>query len=280
MSNLLLDNMKKQEEAELARSDREKKRAANKDKKAEQAAVEAQQQRRSTRGGTGLKQEDPMDDDEKPAKNRAPLAKENSKKGKGNIRDFFKKEDLEAQVGGKTTMAEALEAEAEEKQAQLGVQDLRSERQPALVTGGVMRGYQLEGLHWMSTLYWNGMNGILADEMGLGKTIQTISLFAFIKERGSNGPFLVAAPLSTLSNWIDEFAHWTPSIPTLLYHGSKDEREELRRTRMKGTGKEEGFPIVCTSYEMCMKDRTHLSRYNWQYMVIVSIYVSYYAHLS
>jgi ATP-dependent DNA helicase len=53
-------------------------------------------------------------------------------------------------------------------------------------------------------LYENGLNGILADEMGLGKTIQTIAFLAFLRSKGTYGPFLVAAPLSTLSNWINE----------------------------------------------------------------------------
>ena len=67
-----------------------------------------------------------------------------------------------------------------------------------------MKPYQLEGLDWLCSLYENGLNGILADEMGLGKTLQTISLLAFLREKGSYGPFLVVAPVSTLSNWVDE----------------------------------------------------------------------------
>lgn len=44
-----------------------------------------------------------------------------------------------------------------------------SVRQPRLVTGGILRDYQLAGVEWMVSLYENGLNGILADEMGLGK---------------------------------------------------------------------------------------------------------------
>ena len=57
----------------------------------------------------------------------------------------------------------------------------------------------------MATLYENGINGILADEMGLGKTIQTIALFCHLIEMGVPGPFIVVAPLSTISNWVREF---------------------------------------------------------------------------
>lgn len=37
------------------------------------------------------------------------------------------------------------------------------------------------------------------------KTLQTISFLAFLREKGTYGPFLVVAPVSTLANWIDEF---------------------------------------------------------------------------
>jgi ATP-dependent DNA helicase len=40
--------------------------------------------------------------------------------------------------------------------------------QPQAITGGEMRDYQLVGVHWLTGLYENGLNGILGDEMGLG----------------------------------------------------------------------------------------------------------------
>ena len=39
--------------------------------------------------------------------------------------------------------------------------------QPALLKGGTLRQYQLEGVNWLCNLYENGLNGVLADEMGL-----------------------------------------------------------------------------------------------------------------
>lgn len=53
-----------------------------------------------------------------------------------------------------------------------------SSRQPALVTGGVLRDYQLAGVEWLISLWENGLNGILADEMGLGK-VRFFTLFDF-----------------------------------------------------------------------------------------------------
>lgn len=67
-------------------------------------------------------------------------------------------------------------------------------------------------------LYENGVNGILADEMGLGKTVQCIGLIAHLIEMGVKGPFLVAAPLSTLPNWVSEFHRFTPKVSFLSFH--------------------------------------------------------------
>lgn len=69
--------------------------------------------------------------------------------------------------------------------------------QPAIMTGGKLKDYQVKGLQWMVSLYNNRLNGILADEMGLGKTIQTISLVTYlIESKQQNGPFLIIVPLS------------------------------------------------------------------------------------
>lgn len=80
-----------------------------------------------------------------------------------------------------------------------------SARQPSLVTGGVLRDYQLAGVEWLISLWENGLNGILADEMGLGKTLQTISFIAHLKAMQVSGPYLIVTPLSTLANWVNEF---------------------------------------------------------------------------
>lgn len=76
-------------------------------------------------------------------------------------------------------------------------------------------------MNWLVSLYNNSLNGILADEMGLGKTIQTISLLCYLIEVKKNfGPFLIIVPLSTLSNWSNEFEKWAPSLKKMIYKGS------------------------------------------------------------
>lgn len=75
-----------------------------------------------------------------------------------------------------------------------------------LLTGGTLKSYQIKGVKWLISLWTNGLNGILADQMGLGKTIQTIGFLAHLKGKGLAGPYMVIAPLSTLSNWVNEIA--------------------------------------------------------------------------
>ncbi|KAH7002188.1 SNF2 family N-terminal domain-containing protein [Ilyonectria destructans] len=157
--------------------------------------------------------------------------------------------------------------------ATLGEHNLEMAKQPKCLVGGTMRDYQLEGLTWMYEICLQGMSGILADEMGLGKTVQTISLIALLREKENYlGPHLIVAPLSTLSNWMDEFHQWTPSIPVVMYHGSKDKREEIFEKEMmrhlkKGRPTTK-FPVVCTSYEMVLRDQHNLSRIQWEFIII------------
>ncbi|XP_044469145.1 ATP-dependent DNA helicase DDM1 isoform X2 [Mangifera indica] len=137
-----------------------------------------------------------------------------------------------------------------------------------LLTGGKLKSYQIKGVKWLISLWQNGLNGILADQMGLGKTIQTIGFLAHLKGMGLNGPYLVISPLSTLSNWVNEISRFVPSMNAIVYHGSKQERQELRRKHMP---REIGpkFPIVVTSYEIALTDaKKYLRHYDWKYVVV------------
>ncbi|KXZ55083.1 hypothetical protein GPECTOR_3g239 [Gonium pectorale] len=133
-----------------------------------------------------------------------------------------------------------------------------------------LRDYQLKGVAWLISLYTNGVNGILADEMGLGKTLQTISFISYVyagTAQATPGKFLVVGPLSTLSNWVAEFERFCPDIPVLLYHGTPQEREQLRRQHMSVASKEQ-MPVIITSYEIIIADRRHLERHNWKVLVV------------
>lgn len=59
-----------------------------------------------------------------------------------------------------------------------------------------------------------------------------------------------------------------PSINSVIYHGDKKERDEIRRKHMPKTIGPK-FPIVITSYEVAMNDaKKHLRHYNWKYVVV------------
>ncbi|KAH0127662.1 SWI/SNF chromatin remodeling complex component, partial [Aureobasidium melanogenum] len=269
-STIMLAQMQRQEEEAQATDEKGKKRALKREETAEKAAEVSQ--KRATRSANAVQESTAQATEETATGGRRKSARgaatTKPKSANGKISDYLNKDDLKAKAGDKS-VNEALAEEADSgvKAGDIGVQNLRSAKQPALVTGGLMRSYQLEGLEWLTSLYENGLNGILADEMGLGKTIQTISFLAFLREKGTYGPFLIASPLSTTSNWVNEFHKWTPDIPVVLYHGSKQEREEIRRKRFKNPGSKD-FPVICTSYEICMNDRKFLANYGWKFIII------------
>lgn len=100
--------------------------------------------------------------------------------------------------------------------------------------------------------------------MGLGKTIQTISLFAYLIEFKKNyGPFLIIVPLSTISNWVNQFEKWAPSIKKIVYKGSQQARNELGKV-LKTTK----WNVCITTYEFILRDRKNLNKFDWQYIVI------------
>ncbi|KAF2639485.1 hypothetical protein P280DRAFT_470138 [Massarina eburnea CBS 473.64] len=262
-ASVMLSQMQRQEDEEKVQDQKTQGRASKREVQAEKAATETQ--RRATRASAASGEAETKGSMQKKGRGRP----KKGAKVDGNISSYFKKEELENKAG-KASVSEALKEAADEdsvKTADVGIQGLKSARQPKLVTGGTMRSYQLEGLEWLISLYENGINGILADEMGLGKTIQTISLLAHLWENKSYGPFLIAAPLSTTSNWVEEFNKWTPTIPVVLYHGDKKEREKIRRTKLKNPGTAQ-FPVVVTSYEICMNDRKFLTGFGWQFIII------------
>ncbi|KAG5954487.1 hypothetical protein E4U57_004437 [Claviceps arundinis] len=130
---------------------------------------------------------------------------------------------------------------------------------------GEMRDYQVAGLNWLISLHENGISGILADEMGLGKTLQTISFLGYLRHiAGITGPHLVVVPKSTLDNWKREFARWTPEVNVLVLQGAKEERTILINERLV----DEKFDVCITSYEMILREKSHLKKFAWEYIII------------
>jgi SWI/SNF-related matrix-associated actin-dependent regulator of chromatin subfamily A member 5 len=136
---------------------------------------------------------------------------------------------------------------------------------PGFIKGGLMRDYQVQGLNWLISLHENGISGILADEMGLGKTLQTISFLGYLRHiMGITGPHLIVVPKSTLDNWAREFAKWTPEVNVLVLQGAKEERQLLINERLV----DEQFDCCITSYEMILREKSHLKKFAWEYIII------------
>lgn len=137
-------------------------------------------------------------------------------------------------------------------------------KQASILVGGTLKDYQIKGLQWMISLYNNNLNGILADEMGLGKTIQTISLITYlIEEKRQPGPYLVIVPLSTLTNWNNEFDKWAPSVKKIVYKGPPNQRKTHQNQIRYGD-----FQVLLTTYEFIIKDRPVLSKIKWLHMIV------------
>ncbi|XP_063720440.1 chromodomain-helicase-DNA-binding protein 4-like isoform X2 [Symsagittifera roscoffensis] len=199
---------------------------------------------------------------------------------------YLKLEKKGLLIGDKLKKKKKLRAESKVEDRLAKKVDLRVkyEKQPDYLdtTGGNLHEYQLEGLNWLRFSYSQGTDTILADEMGLGKTIQTISfLYSLYKEGHSNGPFLVAAPLSTIINWEREFEFWAPEFYVITYVGGKDARAIIRdneltldedkvnkqQLRIK-EGSTLQFHVLLTSYELISVDCTTLQSIDWSVLVV------------
>ncbi len=91
--------------------------------------------------------------------------------------------------------------------------DAGAEHQPPATLTARLRAYQREGFCWLASLWEFELGGILADDMGLGKTLQALALICHARGRDPDiGPFLVVAPTSVVSNWVDEAARFAPGL--------------------------------------------------------------------
>ncbi|XP_034411872.1 chromodomain-helicase-DNA-binding protein 8 isoform X4 [Cyclopterus lumpus] len=140
--------------------------------------------------------------------------------------------------------------------------------------GNTLREYQLEGVNWLLFNWYNRQNCILADEMGLGKTIQSITLLSEEYGAGVQGPFLVIAPLSTITNWEREFSTWT-NMNAIVYHGSLASRQMIQQYEMYFKDDKEHlipgaykFDALITTFEMVLSDCPELREISWRCVII------------
>jgi ATP-dependent helicase STH1/SNF2 len=74
---------------------------------------------------------------------------------------------------------------------------------------------------------------------------------------------LVIVPLSTLTNWNNEFEKWAPSVQRIIYKGPPTQRKNHQQQIRYGN-----FQVLLTTYEFIIKDRPVLSKVKWLHMIV------------
>lgn len=152
--------------------------------------------------------------------------------------------------------------------------------QPIYKDGKTLKSYQLVSLNWLVNSWHKHRNVILADEMGLGKTIQTMAFIShLISVEHNPGPYLIIAPLSTLSHWKRTFDEWT-HFNCLLYYDadSKRGRDICKQHEFyhkdilcKGVFVQNQIlktHVIITSYEVFIQDYDFMKDLPFQHIVI------------
>ncbi len=123
-----------------------------------------------------------------------------------------------------------------EKQARESIlrkaEELQTSVAPPVPSGiqADMRGYQVQGFHFLAYLSTNRFGGILADDMGLGKTLQTLTWIAWLRQNPefTGQTILVVCPKSVVQNWLSESARFLPELRTIVWRGG--DSKNLRAT--------------------------------------------------
>ncbi|KAL8743104.1 MAG: hypothetical protein Q9190_004512 [Brigantiaea leucoxantha] len=193
----------------------------------------------------------------------AEIDRQNDQKAQGTRKGHARAGGAAGERRRRTEQEEDAELLKDEKRG--GQAETLFRESPAFIQTGEMRDYQVAGLNWLVSLHENGISGILADEMGLGKTLQTIAFLGYLRHICDiRGPHLIVVPKSTLDNWKREFTMWTPDVDVLVLQGAKDERHLLINDRLI----DEKFDVCVTSYEMILREKSHLKKLAWEYIIV------------
>lgn len=95
--------------------------------------------------------------------------------------------------------------------------------------------------------------------------MQSLSFLGYLKHfLNIHGPHLIIVPKSTLTNWYNEITKWIPDLKAFIFHGSKEERLELIKTKIVP----KAFDVMISSYEICMIEKSALKKVSWKYIMI------------
>ncbi|XP_054852708.1 DNA excision repair protein ERCC-6-like [Eublepharis macularius] len=104
--------------------------------------------------------------------------------------------------------------------------------------------------------------------MGLGKTIQIIAFLSGMFDGEHIQSVLLVMPTTLVSNWVKEFASWTPGLRVKVFHGaSKAERNRNLERIQKRNG------VLITTYQMTLNNWQQLSAFDgrefiWDYVIL------------
>jgi len=137
-----------------------------------------------------------------------------------------------------------------------------------------LRGYQQQGLNWLSFMETLGFGACLADDMGLGKTVQILSyLHARTRTKGQ-GPSLLVLPASLVTNWLQELERFTPTLCVMVAHPDyvlpiDGETRAAAKKRLGETGPDgmSGCDLVITTYTLVQKYPWVASR-KWDCLIL------------
>lgn len=115
------------------------------------------------------------------------------------------------------------------------------------LAGAALRGYQVQGVRWLTFLKKAGLGALLADDMGLGKTLQALAVL--------EKPALVVAPTSVIHNWVAEAQRFRPELRICLFHGPA--------RRLDGDA-----DVTITSYALLRNELDLLKQVRWRALLL------------
>lgn len=159
--------------------------------------------------------------------------------------------------------------------SKLRPQETDFDRQPDFIVGGQLKEFQLEGLQFLVTSWYNRKNVILADEMGLGKTVQTVAFLSYLlNQLGQGGPFLVVVPLSTVPAWCETFDSWARDINYIVYHGTVPAKQIIQEHELwSETSRRTKFHVMITTNEQIRLDYDLLTQINFGALIVDEAHV-------
>jgi hypothetical protein len=132
-----------------------------------------------------------------------------------------------------------------------------------------LHNYQLRGVNWLLSNWFEKRSCILADDIGLGKTIQSLGFLSQLP----HGPFLIIVSLSLLDQWQKEISTWLPHMNCIAFIGNSKSREIIQQYEFYSHNDFDNtkickFDILLTTYEIATKESQLLRGISWKVMIV------------